>query len=78
MRSGAALRSARPASGGFSRHGLSTRGKRLALVAGYAAAPEALPRMPEEERRLAVSRPGELVQTDCFCIGRLAVTNGIV
>lgn len=60
------------------RHGLSTRAKRLALVAGYAAPPEPQRPEPEVERHLDVSRPGELVQIDCFCIGRLSGTRGTV
>ncbi len=62
------------------RHGLSTRGARLALVAGYAAHSE-LPRLdtePQPERHLEVEHPGELVQFDCFCIGRLSGTKGTV
>ncbi len=60
------------------RHGLNTRKQRLALVAGYAAPPG--PERPEAapERHLDVSRPGELVQFDCFCIGRLSGTKGTV
>jgi transposase InsO family protein len=60
------------------RHGLSTRAKRLALVAGYAAPPE--PARPRQagERHLQVSRPGELVQFDCFHVGRLSGTRGTV
>ena len=60
------------------RHGLSTRSKRLGLVAGYAAPPEPLPREPEPERHLEVDHPGQLVQFDCFCIGRLAASAGTV
>ena len=60
------------------RHGLNTRAARLALVAGYAAPPEPLRPEPEEERHLEVERPGQLVQMDCFCIGRLAGTKGTV
>jgi transposase InsO family protein len=57
------------------RHGLSTRAKRYGLVAGYAAPPEPQ-RLPE--RHLDVKHPGELVQLDCFCIGRLSGTKGTV
>jgi transposase InsO family protein len=60
------------------RHGLQTRSKRLGLVAGYAAPPEPEPRPREPERHLEASRPGELVQMDCFCIGRLSGTKGTV
>jgi transposase InsO family protein len=80
---------ARPLWGGFTispagvwrvlaRHGLSTRTKRLALIAGYAAPPEPERPEPEPERHLEVSRPGELVQMDAFCVGRLAGTKGTV
>jgi hypothetical protein len=44
----------------LARHGLSTRAKRLALVAGYAA-PYEPPRAPAPERHIDVERPGELV-----------------
>lgn len=60
------------------RHGLNTRAKRLGLVAGYAAPPEPEPAPSPEERHLEVSRPGELVQMDCFYIGRLSGTTGAV
>lgn len=57
------------------RHGLSTRSARLGLVAGYQAPPE--PQRPKgPERHIEADRPGELVQMDCFCIGRLAGTKG--
>jgi hypothetical protein len=56
------------------RHGLGTRIQRLALVAGYAAKPlrEAPP--PIEPLHLEAERPGDLVQIDCFYIGRLSGT----
>jgi len=60
------------------RHGIHTRALRLGLLAGYAAPPEPLPREEEPERHIAVDHPGELVQMDCFCIGRLAGTKGTV
>lgn len=60
------------------RHGLNTRAKRLGLVAGYAAPPEPGPRPVPEPQRLQVERPGELVQMDCFQIGHLSGTNGVV
>lgn len=59
------------------RHGLNTRQKRLALVAGYAA-PYQPPREPEPERHLEAERPGELVGMDCFFVGRLQGTKGSV
>ena len=60
------------------RHGLGTRAARLALVAGYAAPPETSRPEPAPERHLEVERPGQLVQMDCFCIGRLSGTTGTV
>jgi transposase InsO family protein len=60
------------------RHGLATRARRLGLVAGYAAPPELDRPAPEPERHLEVDHPGELVQLDCFCVGRLSGTVGTV
>ena len=59
------------------RHGIGTRALRNGLLAGYAAPPEPA-RDPEPERHIEVDHPGELVQMDCFCIGRLAGTKGVV
>jgi len=60
------------------RHGLNTRRRRLSLVAGYAAlpGPEAAPRLAPGHIEADV--PGELVQFDCFHIGRLSGTRGRV
>jgi hypothetical protein len=63
---------------GLQRHGLNTRRKRLALVAGYAAVSERRPAEPEPERYVEASRPGELVGLDCFYVGRLSGTKGTV
>jgi transposase InsO family protein len=60
------------------RHGLNTRTRRLALVAGYAARYERAPQPPEPERHVEATRPGELVGLDCFYVGRLAGTKGTV
>jgi transposase InsO family protein len=57
------------------RHGLNTRARRFALVAGYAA-PYEPPRDPGPDRHIDVSRPGELVGIDCFYVGRLHDTEG--
>ena len=59
------------------RHGLSTRRRRLALVAGYRA-PAKPAREPEPERHVEAKRPGELVGVDCFFVGRLHGTKGTV
>ena len=59
------------------RHGIHTRALRNGLLAGYASPPEPA-RDPEPERHISVDHPGELVQMDCFCIGRLAGTKGVV
>lgn len=60
------------------RHGLNTRAKRLGLVAGYAAPPEPEPRPAPPERHIKADHPGELVQMDCFFIGRLSGAKGAV
>ena len=61
----------------LSRHGLSTRAKRLGLIAGYAA-PYEPPRDPGPEQHIDVDRPGELVGIDCFYVGRLKGTEGAI
>jgi transposase InsO family protein len=60
------------------RHGLNTRRKRFALIAGYAAVYERKPERPEPERHVEASNPGELVGLDCFYVGRLSGTKGAV
>ena len=59
------------------RHGLNTRAKRYALVAGYAA-PYEPPRDPGPEQHIDVERPGELIGVDCFYVGRLRGTEGAI
>jgi hypothetical protein len=44
---------------------------------GYAA-PYEPPREPAPERHIDVERPGELVGIDCFYVGRLKGTRGVV
>ncbi len=61
----------------LTRHGLNTRAKRLALVAGHAAPPTPDHQRPLPERHLEAENPGDLVQFDCFRIGRLAKTPGV-
>jgi transposase InsO family protein len=60
------------------RHGLATRRRRLALVAGYRSPPEPERREIPEELHLEAETPGALVQLDCFHIGRLQGTKGRV
>jgi transposase InsO family protein len=59
------------------RHGLNTRAKRLALVAGYRA-PYEPPREQQPAARVEAEYPGQLVGMDCFYIGRLHGTRGPV
>ena len=58
------------------RRGLNTRRRRLAIVAGYAAPPEPEPAPIRVSLHLEAERPGDLVQFDCFHIGRLTGTEG--
>jgi hypothetical protein len=62
----------------LARHGLSTRAKRLSLIAGYAAPPSPRRPEPEEPRHLQVDLSGQMVQIDCFFVGRLSGTKGSV
>jgi transposase InsO family protein len=59
------------------RHGLNTRAKRLALIAGHRA-PYEPPREPAPEAHIDTTRPGELVGIDCFFVGRLRGSAGPV
>ena len=52
--------------------------KRLGLIASHAAPPEPQKPPPQPERNLEVDHPGELVQMDCFYIGRLSGVKGTV
>jgi transposase InsO family protein len=61
----------------LARHGLNTRTKRFALIAGYAA-PYEPPRDPKPEQHIDVDHPGELVGIDCFYVGRLRKTDGAI
>jgi transposase len=69
----------------LARRGLSTRRRRLSLVAGYASppGPPEQPSGPERReplpvRHLDATQPGDLVGFDCFHIGRLSGTKGRV
>lgn len=59
------------------RHGLQTRSKRYGVIA-LRMEPGPEKRDPPPEQHLGVSHPGELVQMDCFYIGRLSGTRGAV
>ena len=58
------------------RHGIGTRIDRLRLIAGYAARPERERPEPRQPMHLDAKEPGDLVQIDCFYIGRLSGTKG--
>lgn len=60
------------------RHGLNTRSKRLGLIAGYTAPPEPRRPEPEPERHIDVECPGQVIGLDCFYVGRLQGTKGVV
>ena len=60
------------------RVGLNTRGRRLALVARHRDPYERRPPSPPPERHIEASAPGEVVQMDCFFIGRVSGTKGSV
>jgi transposase InsO family protein len=60
------------------RVGLNTRTKRLALIARHRDPYERAPSPPPEERHIDATEPGELVQMDCFFIGRLSGSKGSV
>ena len=60
------------------RVGLNTRTKRLALIARHHDPYEPRPELPEPERHIEASEPGEKLQMDCFCVGRLSGTKGTV
>jgi len=60
------------------RHGLNTRIRRLSLIAGYASPPVPEPQLPPKRLHLEAELPGDLVQFDCFHIGRLTGTKGRV
>ena len=60
------------------RVGLNTRSRRLALIARHRDPYERAPSPPPLERHIDASVPGEVVQTDCFFIGRLSGSKGSV
>ena len=60
------------------RFNLSTRAKRLALVARHADPFDERPKVEPPERHIDASEPGEKVQMDCFYVGRLTGSKGTV
>jgi transposase InsO family protein len=60
------------------RVGLNTRTKRLALIARHRDPYERKPSPPPPERHIEATEPGEIVQMDCFFIGRLSGSKGSV
>jgi transposase InsO family protein len=60
------------------RVGLNTRARRLALVARHRDPYERAPSVPPPERHIDASEPGQIVQMDCFFIGRLSGSKGSV
>lgn len=60
------------------RFNLNTRNKRLALVARHADPYERKPERPPKELHIDASEPGEKVQLDCFYVGRLSGSKGVV
>lgn len=60
------------------RFNLNTRSKRLALIARHADPYERKPEIRPEELHIDASVPGEKVQMDCFYVGRLSGSKGVV
>jgi transposase InsO family protein len=60
------------------RFNLNTRSKRLALIARHADPYERKPDREPKELHIDASEPGEKVQMDCFYVGRLSGSKGVV
>ena len=60
------------------RFNLNTRSKRLALIARHADPYERRPELAPKALHIEVSEPGEKVQMDCFYVGRLSGSKGVV
>ena len=60
------------------RFNLNTRCKRLALIARHADPYERRPEVPPKELHIEASEPGCKVQMDCFYVGRLAGSKGVI
>lgn len=60
------------------RFNLNTRGKRLALIARHADPYERRPERTPKDLHIDAELPGEKVQMDCFFVGRLAGSKGVI
>lgn len=60
------------------RFNLNTRNKRFALIARHADPYERKPEQAPKELHIEASEPGEKVQMDCFYVGRLSGSKGVV
>jgi len=60
------------------RFNLNTRSKRLALIARHADPYERRPEREPKALHIDASEPGEKVQMDCFYVGRLSGSKGVV
>lgn len=60
------------------RFNLNTRCKRLALIARHADPYERKPEVEPKSLHIEASVPGEKVQMDCFYVGRLSGSKGVV
>lgn len=60
------------------RFNLNTRSKRLALIARHADPYERKPDRAPKELHINAAEPGEKVQLDCFYVGRLSGSKGVV
>ncbi|MGH2991595.1 MAG: DDE-type integrase/transposase/recombinase [Solirubrobacterales bacterium] len=60
------------------RFNLNTRSKRFALIARHAEPYDERPEREPTELHIDASEPGEKVQMDCFYVGRLSGSKGVV
>ena len=60
------------------RFNLNTRSKRLALIARHADPYERKPESEPKALHIEASEPGEKVQMDCFYVGRLSGSKGVI
>ena len=60
------------------RFNLNTRNKRFALIARHAERYDERPRQRPKQLHIEAKEPGEKVQMDCFYVGRLSGSKGVV